>query len=617
MKQSLLHIFLTLLTTISVVSCTIVSEKNTPSIHSAADNPHDSAFIARASLSLADQRSYDKLYLDAICEKLKGNTGTTRELLSHALEINPNASEALYEMALLQLGAITPNSQYSKEDSTALYAAQDLLEKAYRLEPSNPYIRTALAKHYLQNYELEEAVDLYTIIAKETPNEENLTILFRLYDLLLEHDKALETLDHMENMMGYTDDIAIGRYRIYDKQDKPAEAFAAIERLCKEHPNDMRYRSMLADVCIDQGDTLKALALYQEVLDADPSELNAYNGLLVYYVANGKMEEFHQLLSQLIQSKDIDAQSKFSFIKTYAISIAQKQIAISPTEMLVHFNEALDIPQADSELCQLTGVFVDFFKDELDERVVYEVFQKILSVTPEDYQARLYLLQKYIQEENTQAIIELCNEGTQLHPNEIIFYYYEGFAYYELDRNAESIDAFLRGTTVINDETDPEAASDLYALLGDRYHDEGMTDKAYAAYDKALSYNPNNISCLNNFAYYLTLEDKDLDKALSMAVRVIEAYPEEPTYLDTYAWVLFKEGQYTMAKIYIDKTLKNTPEDELELPSTSSLYDHAGDIYFHCGDADKALEYWKKARNISDDQNMIKKLNKKIKSKKP
>lgn len=134
--------------------------------------------------------------------------------------------------------------------------------------------------------------------------------------------------------------------------------------------------------------------------------------------------------------------------------------------------------------------------------------------------------------------------------------------------------------------------------------------EAYAAYDSALVYNPAHIGALNNYAYYLSVERRDLDKAEEMSYKTVKAEPGNATYLDTYAWILFEKGKYTEARIYIDDAIKNTkPEEE-----SGVVYEHCGDIYYMTGDVDKALEYWKKADAFGDSES--KTLKQKIEKKK-
>ena len=193
-----------------------------------------------------------------------------------------------------------------------------------------------------------------------------------------------------------------------------------------------------------------------------------------------------------------------------------------------------------------------------------------------------------------------------------MFYYYEGISHYRLDDKKSALDALQRGVPHITSETYPELASDLFCTMGDLLHDLNRNAEAYAAYDSSLVYNPENILCLNNYAYFLSLDARDLDKAADMARRAVQTEPQNSTYLDTYAWVLFVQRHYEQAKIYIDETLKYiSPED-----NNAGLYEHAGDIYYKCGERAQAVEYWKQALELTTDAKRKAVLKKKIRYKK-
>ena len=145
------------------------------------------------------------------------------------------------------------------------------------------------------------------------------------------------------------------------------------------------------------------------------------------------------------------------------------------------------------------------------------------------------------------------------------------------------------------------------------WYKEGEKELAYAAYDSSLTYKSDNIGCLNNYAYYLSLDNKDLDKAEEMSYKTIKAEPSNKTYLDTYAWILFMKARYTEAKVYIDKVVQgDNVMNDAEV--SAGVLEHAGDIYYKCGDTDQAMKYWEMAQKKGGDVTKV--LKKKIQQKK-
>jgi Tfp pilus assembly protein PilF len=109
-----------------------------------------------------------------------------------------------------------------------------------------------------------------------------------------------------------------------------------------------------------------------------------------------------------------------------------------------------------------------------------------------------------------------------------------------------------------------------------------------------------NIGCLNNYAYHLSELGQQLERAEQMSYRTIKAEPKNATYLDTYAWILFKQKRYSEARIYMDQTLQN------DSTTSAEVMEHAGDIYFHVGETDKALTFWQQALELATDDTVIK-----------
>ena len=213
-----------------------------------------------------------------------------------------------------------------------------------------------------------------------------------------------------------------------------------------------------------------------------------------------------------------------------------------------------------------------------------------------------------MKDDNYEDAVAICRPALEYNPDVIEFYYYLGISYYQTDRSDEALATFLKGVEQADAGTDKSIVSDFYQMIGDLYHEKRKNDLAYAAYDSSLVYNPDNIGTLNNYAYYLSLERRDLDKAEEMSYKTVKAEPHNSTYLDTYAWILFEKGRYTEAKLYIDEAVRNEAE-----PS-AAVMEHCGDIYYMAGDVDKAMEWWQKA--LRQDDNESKTLERKIKLKK-
>ena len=202
-------------------------------------------------------------------------------------------------------------------------------------------------------------------------------------------------------------------------------------------------------------------------------------------------------------------------------------------------------------------------------------------------------------------VISLCQEARQYTPDEMLFYYYQGIAYYKRDSLESALSAFQNGIGVINDNSDPAIVSDFYAVMGDILHQKGLAEAAFAAYDSCLVWKDDNVGCLNNYAYYLSERGERLTQAEEMSYKTVKAEPKNATYLDTYAWILFMQGRYAEAKIYIDQALQNMEKSE----GNAVIIEHAGDIYAQNKDIDRAVSFWQDAQQQKpEDQLLIRKI---------
>lgn len=175
-------------------------------------------------------------------------------------------------------------------------------------------------------------------------------------------------------------------------------------------------------------------------------------------------------------------------------------------------------------------------------------------------------------------------------------YSQKSIAFFWIGEDEEAMNTLSKGLEKVKTAKDKAL---LYNLRGDFYHNLGDKQKMYADYDSTLVYDPDNISVLNNYAYYLSVENRDLEKALEMSARTLIEEPLNATYLDTYAWILFKMKKYREALGYLEKALRYLETDNPE------IYEHYGDVLYMCGEKAKALENWHKAVQFNSNSSTL------------
>ena len=225
--------------------------------------------------------------------------------------------------------------------------------------------------------------------------------------------------------------------------------------------------------------------------------------------------------------------------------------------------------------------------------------KRILEIAPDNKGARIELLRTLWGKIGNDEIIEISKPGVEYNPDEMAFYYFLGFAYIQKDDDDNAFDIFRKGVAQATDSSEPSLVSDMYSYIGDIYHQRGQIEEAYAAFDSCLQWKEDNVECMNNYAYFISVDGGDLSRAEQMSYKTIKAQPTNSLYLDTYAWVLFQEKRYAEAQIYIEQAVAND--------STNSYVqlEHAGDIYIMLGETDKAIDYWRRAIQAGGDAKAI------------
>lgn len=562
-------------------------------------------FLLFISGTLLAQTRFDYFYLEAEKSRLAGDYASALELYQHCLDINPRAAEAVYNLGLMKL--------FLRQDSVEI--GIDMLKQACALDFCNPWYLETLATIYLNAHKTNAAIPFLEKLAKlQTKRTDVLSQLATIYRDDGHTDKAIEVLNRIETQEGKSVQLSMEKFSLYMSKEEEDSAFMELQSLCDEYPHDLNYRVVMANQYQQAGYSDKAMEIYGYVRQKDAHNLNLLLAMMSYYRSTEDNERFVQLRDSLLYDEGSSNDLRVALMRDYIDEAIQDSAKCD--DMLHTFDSLLARPQKDAQLLMLKAAYLTYTKKGDDK--VAELMQRVLEVDPGNQMALSHLLQYYAPKENYIAIEDICRKGVNYHPEELAYAYYLGLSLYQQDKKKEAAEAFLQGLRTKSEEARPSLVSDMYAVLGDLYYQENKALEAFAAYDSALVYKDDNISCLNNYAYYLSLRNEGLDKAEEMSYRTIKAEPNNITYLDTYAWILFMKKDFTNARIYMDRVVRPTLSDEELLTMEDlqgNLIEHAGDIYAECGSLDTALRYWNLALQKKDGT-CTPQIKKKIKKKK-
>lgn len=555
------------------------------------------------TLGVKAQANFDYYYLEAEKCRLAEDYSSALDLYLHCLDINPEAPEALYNIGLLYL--------YMRSDSIGTSYIRHACER----DTNNPYYLETLAALYLNKRDAESAIPVLEKMASlQSRRSDILSQLASLYSTVGDSDKAIGALNRIELLEGISPQVTVEKFRLYKEKGQLDSAFVQLQALCEESPHDMNLRVIVGNQYMQAGDTVKALEIYDEVRRQEPANTGLQLAMLDYYRDSEQDERYNKVRDSLLFCPDSPTQLRTIMLQSY-ISDVQRDSTYAP-RLVAAFDTLLARPQQDAQVLIMKAAYQVYSKQP--QEALCQTMRQVLEVEPGNETALRELLQYYAEQNDEKGVEDISRRGLNYHPEEIAYAYYLGMALAEQKKLTDAADVLQQGLRVRTEFVSERLVSNVFGVLGDIYYQQGKEAEAFAAYDSALVYMEDNIMCLNNYAYYLSLKGEQLDRAEEMSYRTIRQEPENITYLDTYAWILFMKGDYAHARTYMDKVVDPKLTDE-ELLSNErllgNLIEHAGDVYANCGEQETALRLWKLAKQ-KDDNTCTPLLRKKIKRKK-
>jgi tetratricopeptide (TPR) repeat protein len=308
--------------------------------------------------------------------------------------------------------------------------------------------------------------------------------------------------------------------------------------------------------------------------------------------------------TQLIQAEIFQMEgNKAGQYSEIEAAFANKDLSLEArVQMLMQFFESMKSPEAREvglKLATLTvehypasphaqGIYGAFLQDAGQLKEARSAYLKAVEELNDNFRLWSNIIKIDIELQDFGAMAKHSDQALEYFPNHTLFWFYSGMSNLALRKYEEAIEALEQARSL--SYGDEELQFNIHAQLGDAYN--GMRDynKSDAAYEQALNLQPDNTHVLNNYSYYLSLRREKLDKAREMSGKIVAKEPNNATYLDTHAWVLYAQGKYKEALPYIEKAIATGT-------SSGTILEHYGDILFKLGRKDEALAQWEKARS--------------------
>lgn len=545
----------------------------------------------KKNVSEVDIRKADYIFLEGQRLKQQDKADAYYELVSRAYELNPDDKYLGMEVGVNRM-MLSEGDSAELEQGLALLAdyayanPQDLYNcaKYAALADNLGHRKDALAMWdtlYRRNSERSEVALKYADMLTATVDSANLS-------------KAFEIYNHIEQSEGSMPLLTGRKMQVLSIRRDTAAILREAESLLEASPNSSEYNSMVGMTMMQLGRKDSALKYFDRAVELDPSSGAAYYHRANYYKAVGDSAGYDREVFQAMRQPDLDLEPKIEILRQYVGELYRDSTQTGRiTEV---FGSLIDQYPHESIVRKMYAEYL-MLTDKINEAA--EQMGYAVDSDPSDETSWLQLTSLQLQGNNWQKAVDAAATGLHYFPGNARLIAMQAIGYNQMGEFANAI-KLLDEAISDGDSSDVELMSELYTTKGDSYYAWEKKDSAFASYSIAIELNPDNLGALNNCAYYLACEDRDLDRAEAMIQKVIAAKPEDGTSLDTYAWVLFKKQDYAKAKEVIDGALEN------ESSPSAELFEHAGDIYFMNKEPDEALEFWKKALELDPDNELLK-----------
>lgn len=524
---------------------------------------------------------FERVFFDANKEKMLGNYDQAELLFSQALRIDPNSAATMYELANIYA--------FQGNKNQALFYSK----KAAAADPKNVWYQLLYADCLKDNKQPADVVTVFEKLVKDYPDRIDFYYeLANSYLYVNKLNEAIRTYNKIEEQVGVTEDASMQKLKIYKATNNFDKSVEEAQKLIKAFPKEAKYYGMLGELYQDKGMNEKALAAYNDLLKIDPDNAYVHLSLADYYRNLKQNDNSFREIRIAFRSKDLDIDTKVKILLSYY------SVTETYTELKADADELckiiVEVHPTEAKAFSIYGDFL--YRDKkLDEARIQ--YRKAIALDKEKYALWNQLLLIESELNDYPAMEKESKETMELFPNQSLPYFFNGAANIQLKNYREAIDALTEGKEFVFDNK--PLLAQFYANIGDAQNQLKDHAASDAAYEKALEIDPSNVYVLNNYAYYLSLRNANLEKAEQMSKRSNELEPNNNSYQDTYGWILYQMKKYEDAKTWIGKALDNGGR------GNGTLLEHYGDILYRLNDKDGALKYWMDAKKAGGATDLI------------
>lgn len=520
------------------------------------------------------KKIFDSHLFNALKAKALENYEESLDEFRKCIEINKKNAIPFYESAVINA------------EKGNYITALEQIKQATTLKPDNRWYLLLYAEIlFAKNDFLGAAIQYKQLINMEPGNEE---LYFKLADTYIYANKlrkAIRVYDDLEQYKTPNKRLSIQKHKLYRELKDMQGAINELTSILKVFPNEVDIMEMLAELYLLDDKKEKAFDVFKILSQISPNNGRNHLRLAEYYRENGESKKSYKELTKAFKSSELNIDTKVRILISYyeliGISEDMKNQAYELAKMLIdtHPNNLKAI-----------AVFGDILYTDGQYQKAKEQYLTILEKDKSKSQIWGQVLFIQAEQQDFEGMMKTSKNALEYFPAKPVFYYFNGISNNRFEKYEEAINAFSTGIEFIVENRD--LLFEFYSLLAETYHKTNQHMLSDKYYEKALEIDSNSLLILNNYAYYLSLREVNLEKAREMSYRCNKIESKNATYQDTYAWILYKLKEYKESKEWIVKALSNGGEE------SPVILEHYGDILYKLGKIKEATKQWNKAKEI-------------------
>ncbi len=498
-----------------------------------------------------------------------------------ALEKDPYNSGAMYLLSKLYFGA-------GRFDDALEYAA-----KAVKVDSTNKWYWQNLGIICMHMDKYNCAVEAFERAIKQDPND------IYLYDPLLkllqdreDWEKAIKYYKRVVRWRGDDPEALVQLAKLYYLADMQDSAMIVLKQAVERpHPPDDAFK-LLLDLLIKEEKYQEARSFIQQWKEKNPDYPYLYLHLAEIYRHQEEYDSLTATLIKYINESTSEAEEKATFIFQYINDNLKGDL---DTSHIISISEALaDKYKKEFMPLAVAGDLLNLWGRDSLALIMYKKALKVNDVQLPLWQQIITI---HIERKEYDSAMHYVERSLEMFPDQPMLLWFGTFACYQLKNyicavtHGENLLDIIRLTGEFSQLRQP-----VMQIIADSYYWLGDYEKSDSLFEMMLREGIADAVAMNNYAYYLSLRNHNLDKALSLIKKAIKEDPNNPSFLDTYGWVLYKMGKIKEAKKWIEKSLASGGDQSAE------VLEHYGDILYRLGDVDKAVQYWQKALDKGGDK---------------